>query len=1151
MRFASLELLRYGGFADRRLELTRGECDLHFIFGPNEAGKSTTLEAVGDFLFGFPHGKAQDYRFDASLLRIGAVLEAGPVRLAAQRRRKKPTLVDAAEQEVAEGPLAAMLRGQTREAFRLGWSLDHARLREGGKLMVAAQGDVGQALFAAGAGMAEVARVLQALEAEADGIWAKRRSAARGFSQAEAQLKEATQALARAQVAPKAWSDAKAALEALGARQAAQETELQQARAALRVVDRTRRVAVAVERRNYLLAQLAGRRAPLFSAAAEAGFDQAMAVVAEAGRRLATAEALAAEARASLAGLAPDAAVLARAEAVEALLERRGAVLKGQEDLPARQAELAVKTAEMQGLLAELGQGGRAVAEVMGALPSRAVVARLRGNAKARGEAASRVQAKRQAQAVALREREQVQARMAAAVAPAALGPLQVALAEARQRGDLDAEMARAQRAAEAARRRAGEALERLAPWAGDVAALRGLAVPAEAELDQAMQAQRTAVAERDASAQALRGLADKLALKRLEREGLAGARGAVSAEDLAAARAARDAAWAGLRPGLLAGVAVAAGQVEVFEGLAAAADGLADARFQRAEASAQLLGLDLELTRLAAEVAQAEARAGAAAVAEQAGLRDWQAGLAALGLPVLAPEGLRAWLGLRLAALQAAEVSAEAEAAALAAAEERAAALRALGAAMPTGAALPAGEPGFGALREAAGLALEAMQRQAVAAEAAATRLREAEVKLEASAAEVAAAEAESAALESAWAGMAAEAGIAPHWDDGLAELYERLRAAGEALALLQGRVAGIEHDAARFGAAVLALAEEVGEPAAGRPPALLALALRQRLAEARRVAARADEVAGQLRQQEAQGRAAQAEQDAALAGLAPLHAQAGTVEAEALAAKVEESRQVQAWLGTLAATEQRIVEDGDGLPLEALVAACATADLAALPDEAGRLEAQVQELSSGLTEVAARRGAAEREFAALDHGADAAGAAADAEMARSELEAQAEAYVLKRSQAVLLRWVVERHRQRNQHPLLTRASAVFRRLTLERYQGLAIDHESEKPRLMGLSADGATAVPLENLSMGTADQLFLALRLAAMEQAVTAGMALPFLADDLFINFDDGRALAGLRVLAELARSTQVLFFTHHQHLVTLAREALGPGGAQFHSL
>ncbi len=85
----------------------------------------------------------------------------------------------------------------------------------------------------------------------------------------------------------------------------------------------------------------------------------------------------------------------------------------------------------------------------------------------------------------------------------------------------------------------------------------------------------------------------------------------------------------------------------------------------------------------------------------------------------------------------------------------------------------------------------------------------------------------------------------------------------------------------------------------------------------------------------------------------------------------------------------------------------------------------------------------------------------------------------------------------------------------------------------------------------MGTADQLFLALRLAAMEQAVTAGMALPFLADDLFINFDDGRALAGLRVLAELARSTQVLFFTHHQHLVTLAREALGPGGAQFHSL
>ena len=78
--------------------------------------------------------------------------------------------------------------------------------------------------------------------------------------------------------------------------------------------------------------------------------------------------------------------------------------------------------------------------------------------------------------------------------------------------------------------------------------------------------------------------------------------------------------------------------------------------------------------------------------------------------------------------------------------------------------------------------------------------------------------------------------------------------------------------------------------------------------------------------------------------------------------------------------------------------------------------------------------------------------------------------------------------------------------------------------------------------MSDGTTDQLFLALRLAAVEQSVTAGVRLPFLADDLFVNFDDERSGAGFQVLADLAKSTQVLFFTHHPHLATIARSIVG---------
>ena len=78
--------------------------------------------------------------------------------------------------------------------------------------------------------------------------------------------------------------------------------------------------------------------------------------------------------------------------------------------------------------------------------------------------------------------------------------------------------------------------------------------------------------------------------------------------------------------------------------------------------------------------------------------------------------------------------------------------------------------------------------------------------------------------------------------------------------------------------------------------------------------------------------------------------------------------------------------------------------------------------------------------------------------------------------------------------------------------------------------------------MSEGTTDQLFLALRLAAVEQSVAAGVHLPFLADDLFFNFDDDRSEASFRVLAELARSTQALFFTHHPHLPSTARSVVG---------
>ena len=83
---------------------------------------------------------------------------------------------------------------------------------------------------------------------------------------------------------------------------------------------------------------------------------------------------------------------------------------------------------------------------------------------------------------------------------------------------------------------------------------------------------------------------------------------------------------------------------------------------------------------------------------------------------------------------------------------------------------------------------------------------------------------------------------------------------------------------------------------------------------------------------------------------------------------------------------------------------------------------------------------------------------------------------------------------------------------------------------------------VDVAGMSVGSRDQLYLALRLAAMELQVEQGLNMPLIADDLFINFDDHRTAAGLKVLGELSRHMQVVFLTHHDHLAPLAREVLG---------
>ncbi|MBP8271418.1 MAG: hypothetical protein KAX42_06040, partial [Sphaerotilus sp.] len=77
--------------------------------------------------------------------------------------------------------------------------------------------------------------------------------------------------------------------------------------------------------------------------------------------------------------------------------------------------------------------------------------------------------------------------------------------------------------------------------------------------------------------------------------------------------------------------------------------------------------------------------------------------------------------------------------------------------------------------------------------------------------------------------------------------------------------------------------------------------------------------------------------------------------------------------------------------------------------------------------------------------------------------------------------------------------------------------------------------------LSEGTRDQLYLALRLAALQLHRERGIDLPLVLDDVLMTSDDDRAVRMLQMLADFAQGGQVLVFTHHRHLLELARLSL----------
>ncbi len=148
-----------------------------------------------------------------------------------------------------------------------------------------------------------------------------------------------------------------------------------------------------------------------------------------------------------------------------------------------------------------------------------------------------------------------------------------------------------------------------------------------------------------------------------------------------------------------------------------------------------------------------------------------------------------------------------------------------------------------------------------------------------------------------------------------------------------------------------------------------------------------------------------------------------------------------------------------------------------------------------------------------------------------------QAERYSVLSLAGRLLERAQERYERERQPEVVQEAERLFAMITRGGYPRLSVPLGASAIEVFDTSA---RAKDTALLSTGTAEQLYLALRLALIGQLGETGAGLPVLMDDVFANFDPGRKAGAAQAVAELARKRQVVVFTCHPETEAALKDA-----------
>lgn len=1176
MKLARLLLLAFGPFTNKTLDFSAGSVNLHLIYGPNEAGKSSALRAMTDLRYGIPLRSPDDFLHPAGELRIGGIFihQAGrPVGLI-RRKGRGATLSGLDVRTEQTDPVFTvdsrlereLTGGLERREFETMFGLNHARLREGGALLLSGESDLGSTLFEASAGTGGIAALLAALDIDAKRLYSQHGRAQNAvINEARRQLDEQRKAWREAQTKPAEWQalnrahetakaaldDVTKALETLRRR----ENELTELRTVQPLLREHDRLAAALQ--SYAAIPDLSEVQREERLAAEQALQRALVDFQDAEDELA-------RCAAALDGLVIEPLLLDHADAIERLVSGVEVAARNRPEIH-QQNSLIAKIEEELDLVSTRLAPGVDRRTILAAVPSAADRVALEGHLAEVSRLNERLEG----------YRERVDA-LEAALQPDSLvtdpvpDPLHrqalvAAIRAGQARGDVLRQKSEQDRGLRELESQLALALSELGIESEQ--ALHRSQPLLDAQIAEVKQD----LADIEAHVTKCRDEAELVGRdldgQRLRQRQLAAEGEVVTAETLRQARAKRAEEWAAIRRTyidrtggtnqLALGFDAAKALPETFEAAVGEADRQADllrADTKRAagleECSARIDQMEMRRKELESEMAKLCATRDGLQVA-------WRQRLLQAGLPDLDPASLREWQGRRQEALHLVErVAAQradrdrllADAASSATAIARG--LRAVGS--------PPAAAETGALEQLPRLIEQAVywEQSATAAEA------EQQARLKT---------AQTQRIERDRVGRQisdTEADRRRHLDQ-LQAWHARLFLAGEAtpealksrldeldvlarqasaLAEAQQRRAQLQAIVDDLKMQVVQVAGLLGE-AVPTVPDDYADRLRKRLALSRHNQQEGHALIRdrtKAQEKKRQAAAAQVAEAAVLAGLCTRASGATIDQLPELEEQASIKREVRKSLALL----QHQLANASSQPEGELRARLAGLDVPALESERERCRNEMQRLEQ--EQVAAQR-AEEQTRRALEV-IDASDRAA---LAREAMESAAARYRsairpwarLKLARS-LLQEALNRFRERAQAPMVAAASAYFSLMTGGAYERLVTDERGDKPVLCAQRAGGLT-IGIEEMSEGTADQLYLALRLAALELRRSSHPPMPLVLDDTLITSDDARAGHILRALARFAEGSQVMLFTHHRHLLDLARGAIGDQAFVAHHL